>query len=76
MKISIWLFSLLSMIGLMAQSQSREGAALDYRIYGRLEEGATQDPVVFATVSVFQVADSALVTGGITDEDGAFDLTV
>lgn len=41
-------------------------------IQGLLQDDATQQPLEFATISVYALKDSTLVGGGITDIDGKF----
>ncbi|WPP51742.1 TonB-dependent receptor [Catalinimonas niigatensis] len=52
---------------LMAQNQ---GALLEVR--GKVIDAETQEALPYATVSLFQAQDSSLVSGGITDDAGAF----
>lgn len=46
--------------------------SLEGIIQGVVVDGSTQSPLDFATVSLYSVQDSSLVTGGITDETGRF----
>ena len=48
----------------------------DIFIKGRLIQDGTDTPIEFATVSIFKEGDSTLVTGGLTDAKGAFDVPV
>ena len=41
-------------------------------VKGVVQDAATQAPLGYATISLFSVKDSALVTGGITDDAGIF----
>lgn len=43
-------------------------------IQGIVVDGSTQAPLDYATVSLYSVEDSSLVTGGITDETGRFSI--
>lgn len=44
------------------------------RIYGKLIDAGTKDPIGFATVAVYSLKDS-LLSGGLTRENGDFNLT-
>ena len=48
----------------------------DIFIKGRLIHEGANTPIEFATVSIFKEGDSTLVTGGLTDAKGAFDVPV
>ncbi|WP_420577797.1 TonB-dependent receptor domain-containing protein [Ekhidna sp.] len=54
----------------------KEAAAPDYAIKGKLVNASTSEPVEFATVSIFNESDSSLVTGGLTDVSGVFNVPV
>jgi len=43
---------------------------------GKVVDAATQAPLSYATVSIFNLKDSALITGNITDDEGLFNLQV
>lgn len=49
-------------------------AAPAFAIKGQLLQSSTSGPVEFATVSVFNASDSTLSTGGLTDENGVFNI--
>lgn len=46
------------------------------RLTGRVLDGDSRIPLEFAAVSVLQAGDSVLVTGGITDPEGRYDLAL
>ena len=48
--------------------------AQEFRIVGKVSEGAGRLPVAYASVAVFRTADSSLVAGVVTDDVGGFDL--
>jgi len=52
------------------------GAPATYIITGKIQDAASKAPLEYATVSIFSALDSSLATGSITDEKGAFNLTV
>ncbi len=41
-------------------------------VYGRLVDGAHDEPLMFASLVLHQLSDSAMVTGAISDEEGRF----
>lgn len=45
-------------------------------VKGKVIDQSTEAPLGFATVSLYTVADSALVTGGVTDDQGIFAVEV
>jgi len=45
-------------------------------IKGVVKDGSSDLPLEFATISIYTVADSTLVTGGITEMDGSFQFEV
>lgn len=47
-----------------------------FNVVGIVEDSDNGDPVEFATVGIFSASDSTLKTGGITDTNGAFKLSV
>lgn len=72
--LSIFIF-ILSVVPVFGQASKLE-AAPQYAIKGVLIQKETSSPVEFATVSVFNAADSSLVTGGLTDVEGTFNIPV
>jgi iron complex outermembrane recepter protein len=67
-KIITLAFFVLSVLELQAQG----GAPAVGKITGNVLDAQSKKAVEFATVSVFSMRDSALVTGGVSDESGAF----
>jgi len=57
-------------------SKSKFGISNAKSIKGQVVDGSSEVPLEFATVSIFQVKDSTLVSGGITDSDGKFEFDV
>lgn len=45
-------------------------------VKGKVIDQGTEAPLSFATVSLYTVADSALVTGGVTDDQGIFAIEI
>ncbi len=50
--------------------------AQNYAITGKVTDKASGNPLEFANVAIFQEQDSSLVTGGITDAEGAFNIKI
>ncbi|MFK7951981.1 MAG: TonB-dependent receptor [Ekhidna sp.] len=71
---------ILTVVGvLFAQTQERgrpngQGERPTFLIKGQLIESSSNQPVEFATVSIFSERDSSLVTGGLTDVKGEFSI--
>lgn len=70
-----FLIAIIGFIAVIAQAP-KENAAAPYAIKGKLLISGTDQPLEFATVSVFNESDSSLVTGGLTDVDGIFNIPV
>ena len=71
------LLILLTLVSTLSFSQAPKfKAAPTFAIKGRLLVEGTSTPVEFATVSVFNRADSSLSTGGLTDLEGVFNIPV
>ncbi len=75
-KFSFLLFSVVIFFSASGQNGqwSRGGQRPSFSISGKLVEEGSDTPVEFATISVFKVSDSTLVTGGISDEKGFFNI--
>lgn len=58
----------------LAQVPQRGGERPTFTIKGQLVNASDKQPVEFATVSVFATKDSSLVTGGLTDVEGRFEI--
>ena len=73
LKISGYAFAVLLVFGLqphLSIAQSGERG----EVSGSVFEYGTQDPISYATVSIFEESSEELVTGGITDMDGEFSI--
>ncbi|WP_420318438.1 TonB-dependent receptor domain-containing protein [Ekhidna sp.] len=68
-------FALLLIIFIGFGQAPKAVAAPKFAIKGNLVDASNQ-PVEFATVSVFSESDSTLITGGLTDVDGVFNIPV
>ena len=51
-----------------------EGPVRDGKLSGVVMDSASRMPVEFANIALYNAADSSLITGGITDENGNFEL--
>ena len=58
-------------VGNLAAQRSIEGI-----VKGKVSDQSTGQPLFFATISIFNAADSSLVTGGTTDEQGVFSIEI
>lgn len=74
--IILYVLVLAGLIGQLFGQAPKSAATPPYAIQGRLVLNGTTTPVEFATVSVFNEADSSLVTGGLTDVSGEFNIPV
>jgi len=73
------LFVALGFISILSYGQYPRGQKQELPeifIKGKLVQEGVGTPVEFATVSIFKERDSTLVTGGLTDIKGAFDIPV
>lgn len=59
------------LVGNLAAQRSIEGI-----VKGKVSDQSTGQPLFFATISIFNAADSSLVTGGTTDEQGVFSIEI
>ena len=67
------LMSILLLVSYAQRPQGSDGLPA-FNITGKLVESESGNPVEYATISVFSVQDSSLVTGGLTDEKGFFQI--
>ena len=63
------------MFSLVLTAQETEPTPGMGRIEGRVSDAITGKPVEYATVSVYKVKDSSLITGGITDNHGHYNIS-
>lgn len=69
------LYSLLSIV-LLLGTFGTVAAQSNGLVKGRIIDQSVDEPMSFATISIFNSADSALVTGGVTDDQGIFAIEV
>jgi outer membrane receptor protein involved in Fe transport len=69
-------FVLMTSVVLIAQPGGKEGREMPKiaKITGTVYDSVSQEPLEFATVSVFSIRDSVLVGGVITNEKGKFEI--
>ncbi len=60
--------------GFVIAQATQKYAPTKYAIKGTLMNAASDEPVEFATVSIFNELDSSIVTGGLTDVEGVFNV--
>ena len=65
---------LLSVIVFPQQKQS--GSLKDMHIVGKVLDSSTKHTIEYANVVVFSLKDSSMITGGVTDSKGNFDLLI
>lgn len=66
-------FTALFLLAVAYPAEAQENTVDDNgRIEGRVVDAENEEPLSGATVSVHDAADSTLVTGSVTDEDGTF----
>lgn len=70
MKKTISLFFLFCFTSLLVLAQN------DVKISGKVLEEGTNYPLEYATISFFSIKENKIVTGGITDIDGVFEVMV
>lgn len=70
MKKTISLFFLFCLTSLLVLAQN------DVKISGKVLEEGTNYPLEYATISFFSIKENKIVTGGITDIDGVFEVMV
>ncbi len=78
------LFSVLLFLGFTASSQqmapgatssvSTTSSEIKYRIVGKIMDGSSEAPLEYATISVLNPGDSAVIDGTITGTDGTFEI--
>lgn len=53
-----------------------QGGEINGKVTGSVIDAATDLPVEFSTISIYNAQDSSFATGGVTDIDGNFDIPV
>ena len=76
MKLKTFFLAVLVCLASVAISQSPRGGNSPFSVKGKLIDSRSNQPVEFATVSIFNSIDSTLVTGGLSDAAGSFNISV
>ncbi len=75
----IFLTVVLSFLITASTSFSQDGRFKDFpggSINGKVLDASTNHPIEYANIVVFSRTDSSLITGGVTDKDGLFNLLI
>jgi outer membrane receptor protein involved in Fe transport len=70
------IFVLLILISLNTFSQQRQGNFPGGSISGKVFDSATKHTIEYANIVVFSQKDSSMVTGGVTNSEGIFHLSI
>jgi len=77
MKIVSYSILTLILFSVFTLSQPKNNSTLnDIRVSGKVLDAATKHTIEYANVVVFSLRDSSMVTGGITNNEGKFNLTI
>ena len=76
MKYTIKVLILITCFSLVSLSQQKNGNFPGGTISGRVFDSATKHTIEYANIIVFTLSDSSMVTGGVTNSDGVFNLTI
>ena len=57
-------------------NKGSKGTAPKSSLIGKVLYASNELPLEFATITLMNAADSSVVTGGITDEAGSFDIEI
>lgn len=66
----------LSLLSITAFPQQRQGNFPGGSIYGKVFDSATKHTIEYANIVVFSLKDSSMVTGGVTNSEGFFNLSI
>lgn len=69
-------FIILSFIPVFIFAQQRQGNFPGGSISGKVFDSATKHAIEYANIIVFSMRDSSMVTGGVTNSDGQFSLSL
>jgi len=58
------------------RGQGQNGKALEIEVKGKVIDSNSSAPLEFATVSIFKKADNSLLSGGLTEMDGSFSISI
>jgi outer membrane receptor protein involved in Fe transport len=64
------------LLSITAFPQQRQGNFPGGSIYGKVFDSATKHTIEYANIVVFSLKDSSMVTGGVTNSEGFFNLSI
>jgi outer membrane receptor protein involved in Fe transport len=67
---------LIPLISVIAFAQQRQGNFPGGSISGKVIDSSTKHTIEYANIVVFSLKDSTMVTGGVTNSEGLFNLTI
>ncbi len=69
-------FSFLFIIFFSFSQYSYKGAEFtkQFNVFGKIIDSESGEPLEYATVTILKVEENSVVTGGITDKDGVFNI--
>jgi len=76
MKYFFQIILLLIHFSIVVIPQQKQGNFPGGSITGRVFDSATKHTIEYANIVVFSMRDSSLITGGVTNSDGVFNLTI
>ena len=62
--------------GLIFAQEGRGGNFTGGKIKGKVIDSATGDPIEYVNIIVYSQMDSSLITGGVTNKEGFFNISV
>ncbi|MGB5531059.1 MAG: TonB-dependent receptor [Ignavibacteriaceae bacterium] len=76
MKFFIKIFIVATLLPFISFSQQRHGNFPSGSISGKVLDSSTKHTIEYANVVVFSQSDSSMLTGGVTDKNGLFNLNI
>ncbi len=76
MKLIFYTVILIICFSLSTFSQQRQGNFPGGSISGKVFDSATKHAIEYANIIVFSMIDSSMVTGGVTNSEGSFNLSI
>ncbi|MCW8804004.1 MAG: carboxypeptidase-like regulatory domain-containing protein, partial [Ignavibacteriaceae bacterium] len=76
MKLFIKIFLIIASLSFISFSQQRQGNFPGGSISGKVFDSATKHTIEYANIIIFSVRDSSMVTGGVTNSEGSFNLSI
>lgn len=73
----MFLFLLFNTTVIVAQRPGGNSATgIDLKLTGKLIDADSQEPLSYATISIFSKKDDKLINGGLTEDDGSFSIDI